>query len=87
MRVKMSGLEFRRFMDGFGLAILLLGCFVGAVLLVIAVMTLFGVPPSPMPPLAFQGLVLIALGGCLRLLVRIDKRLESKSSGPEAKVS
>lgn len=86
MRVKMSGLEFRRFMDGFGLAILMLGCFVCAVLLVIAVMTFFGVRPAPTPPLAFQGLVLIALGGCLRLLVRIDKQLESKRSGPEAKV-
>jgi len=74
-------------MDGFGLAILMLGFFVCAVLLVIAVMTLFGVRPAPTPPLAFQGLVLIALGGCLRLLVRIDKRLESTSSGPEAKVS
>ena len=86
MRVKMSGLEFRRFMDGFGLAILMLGFFVCAVLLVIAVMTLFGVRPAQTPPLAFQGLVLIALGGCLRLLVRIDKRLESKSSEPEANV-
>ncbi|WP_343772296.1 hypothetical protein [Brevundimonas basaltis] len=86
MRVKMTGLEFRRFMDGFGLAILMLGFLVCAVLLVVAVMPLFGVRPTPTPPLAFQGLVLIALGGCLRLLVRIDKRLERRSSDPEANV-
>ena len=87
MRLKMSGLEFRRFMDGFGLTILMLGFLGCAVPLVIEMMTLFGVRLTATPSSAFQGLVLIALGGGLRLLVRIDKRLESKSPEPEANVS
>jgi hypothetical protein len=87
MRVKMSGLEFRRFMDGFGLTILMLGFLGCAVPLVIGMMTLFGVRLTATPSSAFQGLVLIALGGGLRLLVRIDKRLESKSREPEINVS
>jgi hypothetical protein len=87
MRVKMSGLEFRRFMDGFGLTILMLGFLGCAVPLVIGMMTLFGVRLTATPSSAFQGLVLIALGGGLRLLVRIDKRLESKSPEPEVGVS
>ena len=86
MRLRMTALEFRRFMDGFGLAIMLLGLFVGAVLLIIAGTSLFGVRSISAPPLGFQGVVLIALGGGLRLLVRIDKRLEEAASGPEGGV-
>lgn len=85
MRVRMTALEFRRFLDGFGLAMLLLGSFLCAMLLIIALLKTFGVRSVSSPPVAFQGLVLTALGGCLRLLVRIDKRLESKA--PESKVS
>ena len=85
MRLKMTALEFRRFMDGFGLAIMLVGLFVGAVLLIIAGMSLFGIR-STSAPWGFQGTVLIALGGGLRLLVRIDKRLEEAGSGPEGNV-
>ncbi len=81
MRLKMTPSEFRRSMDGFGLAILLLGYALCAFLLILAVMTTFGVRHGSTPPLAFQGLVLIALGGGLRLLVRIDKRLEGEKAG------
>lgn len=79
MRVAMTALEFRRFLDGFGLTLFLLGVFANAALLLGALLTIFGVRSISMPSLAFQALVLMALGGCLRLLVRIDKRLEGPS--------
>lgn len=84
MRLKMTPSEFRRHIDGFGLAIMLLGYGLCAFLLILAFMPLFGVRSGPTPPLAFQGLVLIALGGGLRLLVRIDKRLEGGKTDPAA---
>lgn len=84
MRVNMTPTEFRRFLDGFGLAILLVGNAMCALLLILAVMTIFGVRHGSTPPLAFQGLVLIALGGGLRLLVRIDKRLEGQTERRDA---
>jgi hypothetical protein len=71
----MTPTEFRRSMDGFGLAIMLLGYALLGVMFVVTVMPLFGIRSEATPPEAFQGLVLIALGGGLRLLVRIDKRL------------
>ncbi len=84
MRLKMTPAEFRRSTDGFGLAIMLLGYALCAFLLILAVMTLFGVRTDPLPSLAFQGLVLIALGRGLRLLVRIDKRLEAERAEHDA---
>jgi hypothetical protein len=84
MRLKMTPLESRGHVDGFGLAIMLLGYGLCALLLVLALMALFGVRSGPTPPLAFQALVLIALGSGLRLLVRIDKRLEAGGNGPAA---
>ena len=84
MRLKMTPSESRRHIDGFGLAIMLLGYGLGALLLVLALMSLFGVRSGPTPPLAFQALVLIALGSGLRLLVRIDKRLEGGRIDPAA---
>lgn len=87
MRIRMTALEFRRFLDGFGLALMLLGCLAGSILLLFAAMDVFGVRYSATLPSAFEGLVLTALGGGLRLLVRIDKRLEANTSGTASNVS
>lgn len=80
MRMTMTALDFRRNIDGFGLAIMILGYVLCGAPLVLSVMAMLGVRTS-IPSLAFEGLVLIALGGGLRLLVRIDKRLEAQARG------
>lgn len=84
MRLRMTPDEFRRFLDGFGLALLGVGLGLSALLLAFALPSLFGVRMPPMPPVAFQGLVLAALGGGLRLLVRIDRRLDQASGSAAA---
>lgn len=78
MRFRMTSSEFRKAMDGIGLAILLLGFGFCAVPLVAALTPIQELRADSTLTLAFQGLVLLALGGCLRLLVRIDKRLEGR---------
>lgn len=81
MRMHMTPTEFRQSMDGFGLAIMLLGYGMCGLSLIVGALTLFDIHLSLTPSLVFEGLVLAALGGGLRLLVRIDKRLESKTLG------
>lgn len=77
MRIGMSVSEFRLFVDGFGLAMLILGCAYGAILLFGSGMSVLGVLKDADLPSAFEGLMLTAVGGGLRLLVRLDKRLET----------
>ena len=84
MRVRMTAGEFRTQMDGFGLALLVVGFGVCALLAIFAVSSLFGVRTPTVPLAAFEGLVLAALGGGLRLLVRIDRRLEQASRSAAA---
>lgn len=79
MRLRMTPDEFRTHMDGFGLALLFVGYGVCALLAISAASTLVGVRTPSLPPVAFEGLALAALGGGLRLLVRIDRRLEQAS--------
>jgi hypothetical protein len=79
MRIGMTPTEFRRFLDGFGLAMLILGTLMAAVHLVASVLELSRLYSIDKPD-TFQGLVLMGLGGALRLLVRIDKRLEKTSA-------
>lgn len=84
MRLRMTPGEFRTQMDGFGLALLVVGYGVCALLAIFAVANLFGVRTPSVPPVAFEGLVLAALGGGLRLLVRIDRRLEQANRSAAA---
>ena len=85
MRVRMTPTEFRRFLDGLGLAMLLLGTLMAAVHLVASVLELSRLYSIEKPD-TFHGLVLIGVGGALRLLVRIDKRLEKTSTLDAEKV-